>query len=121
MAQALQDYGRQRLPFLKGARQDANRINKLLRAANLATLEVTPWAEAVARGLVQETAQREDRKGKDQHFVVGLVEPRPARRIPKGLSEHRKALERQTARSDALRKHLAWTGPHPPRTPPRTP
>ncbi|MCZ8338683.1 MAG: TetR/AcrR family transcriptional regulator [Burkholderiaceae bacterium] len=95
---------------MKGARQEADRINKLLRAANLATLEVTPWADAVARGLVQETAQREDRKGKDQHFVVGLVEPRPVRRIPKGLSEHRKALERQTARSDALRKHLAGLG-----------
>ncbi len=107
VAQALQDYGRQRLPFMKGARQEADRINKLLRAANLATLEVTPWAEAVEKGLVQETARRADRKGRGQHFVVGLVEPRPARRIPKGLSEHRKALERQTARSDALRKHLA--------------
>ncbi len=107
VAQALQDYGRQRLPFMKGARQEADRINKLLRAANLATLEVTPWAEAVSRGLVQETARRTDRKGRGQHFVVGLVEPEPARRIPRGLSEHRKALERQTARSDALRKHLA--------------
>ncbi|MFN7643542.1 MAG: hypothetical protein ACK5PW_10760 [Burkholderiales bacterium] len=107
VAQALQDYGRQRLPFMKGARQEADRINKLLRAANLATLEVTPWAQAVANGLVQETARRADRKGRGQYFVVGLVEPAPARRIPKGLSEHRKALERQTARSDALRKHLA--------------
>ena len=107
MAQALQDYGRQRLPFPKGARQDANCMNKLLRAANLATLGVTPWAEAVAWGLVQETAQRKDRKGKGQYFVVELVEPEPARRIPKRVSEHRKALERQTACSNALRKHLA--------------
>ncbi|MFM1990076.1 MAG: hypothetical protein RJA99_3033 [Pseudomonadota bacterium] len=107
VAHALQDCGRQRLPFMKGARQEADRINKLLRAAHLATLEVTPWAEAVEKGLVQETARRADRKGRGQYFVVGLVEPTPARRIPKGLSEHRKALERETARSDALRKHLA--------------
>jgi hypothetical protein len=30
-----------RLPFLKGASQDANRVNKVLRAARLATLRVT--------------------------------------------------------------------------------
>lgn len=41
LAQALQDMACDRLPFLKGAVQEARRINVYLRAAGLATLKVT--------------------------------------------------------------------------------
>ncbi len=107
VAQALQDYGMERLPFMKGALQDANRLNKVLRAARLATLKVTRWEAALAQGLVQPDARRTDRKGRGQHCVVELVEPEPARRIPKGLGAHRKKLSDETARSDALRRRIA--------------
>ena len=41
LAQALQDYGMERLKFMKGALQEANRINRFLRAAGLSTLKAT--------------------------------------------------------------------------------
>src|SRR5512147_545028 len=53
VAQAMQDYGMARLRFMKGAVKEANRINKYLRAAGLATLKVTKWADAFAAGKVQ--------------------------------------------------------------------
>jgi integrase len=107
VAQALQDYAIERLPFMKGASQDANRINKVLRAARLATLKVTRWDAAVTQGLVQPDGHREDRKGRGQHYVVELVEPEPSRRIPNGLGAHRKKLAEETTRSDALRRRIA--------------
>lgn len=41
LARAMQLYGLERLPFLKGAAQEANRINKVLRAAGERVLCVT--------------------------------------------------------------------------------
>ena len=42
VAQALQDAAIERLPFLRGAPQEANRINRYLRAAGIATLVAAP-------------------------------------------------------------------------------
>jgi hypothetical protein len=100
LAQALQDYGLSRLRFLKGARQDADRINKLLRAAGLAPLKVTPWKAALAKGLVEESARASDRKGRGQHHWVELAAIEPQRRLPKSLAGHRHRLASETARSD---------------------
>jgi hypothetical protein len=49
LAQALQDYALERLPFLKGAEQDARRINTYLRLAGLATIALNPVTAAAAK------------------------------------------------------------------------
>jgi hypothetical protein len=46
LAQAMQDYAMARLPSMKGAVQEARRMNHYLRAAGLQTLVATPCAEA---------------------------------------------------------------------------
>jgi hypothetical protein len=48
VGQAMQDYAAERLIFLKRARQEANRISRLMRAAGLATLNVPPLKASVA-------------------------------------------------------------------------
>ena len=104
VAQALQDMGLERMPFMKGARQEANRFNRYLRAAGLDTLKVTPWAPAVAG---QTGPAGVDKNGKGQLYVVELEPPRLERAIPRGLAAHRDALEVQTPRAEALRAELA--------------
>lgn len=48
VAQALQDYAMETLPFMKGAKQEAVRMNNYLRFAGLQTLVVTPCSQATA-------------------------------------------------------------------------
>ena len=126
LAQALQDYGIERLKFMKGAVQEANRINRFLRAAGLATLKVTrckpcdtdaaapaePETEAGADAADETEAGTEtgpegkgSRKGK--LFHISLLPPVAMRSIPKGLSGHRSSLAGATAASDAVRDRLA--------------
>lgn len=104
VAQALQDMGMERLPFMKGAKQEANRLNRYLRAAGLATLKVKVWQPA---GTEQVGSAGVDKNGKGQLFVVELEAPVPKRAIPRGLASHRTELEVQTAGAEALRKDLA--------------
>lgn len=94
LAQALQDYALERLPFLKAAPQDADRINRYLRAAGLATLHTAPCEEN-ARG-----AQR------GQRFVVTLAAAEAARRIPRGLGAHRARQAAETAEAQQRRAYL---------------
>lgn len=102
-AGALQWLGLERLPFLKGARQDADRMNRYLRLAGYAVLEIQPVDE-------ESTACEEDGAAKKTvHFTVALVADSDERSIPRGLSLHRSALLEHTAKSDDLRKHLAMT------------
>jgi hypothetical protein len=103
VAQAMQDLGMERLPFMKGARQEANRLNRYLRLAGLATLKVTPWepAPAAQGGLPQ------DKPAKKKYFVVTLQAPNPKRAIPRGLGKHRDALAGQIAAAEHLRAGLA--------------
>ncbi|KQX84651.1 tyrosine-type recombinase/integrase [Variovorax sp. Root473] len=92
VAQAMQDYGIERLPFLKGAEQEARRINKYLRAARLPLLQVSPVCEDEKSGA---------------YFKV-LLQPFTAERVvPNGLHRHRKNLMTQTADSDKHRAVLA--------------
>lgn len=125
-AQALQDYGMERLPLQKGATQEANRINKVLRAVGLATLSV----KRVKRGfvpdaspLVEAHAPADDvkvdadgdvagqgkasRAGKGCHFTVELTPAKVARPVPRGLGLHRKKLAAKTRDSDQLRARLS--------------
>ena len=107
LAQAMQDMGMERLPFMKGAKQEANRFNRFLRAAGLATLKVTPWVPA---GGEQAGPAGVDRNGRGQLYVVELEPPKPPkpkRAIPRGLAKHRAVLSGQTAEAEALRETLA--------------
>ncbi|MCU0810715.1 MAG: site-specific integrase [Thiobacillaceae bacterium] len=98
LGQALQNYGLERLPFLKGAQQEARRINRYLRTLGLDLLKPT---ERVP----------EDGKdpGKGPFWIVELVPCPDARVVPKGLHQHRDKQARQTAGSDRLRALLART------------
>jgi len=92
LAQAMQDYGIERLPFLKGAQQEARRVNKYLRAARLPLLEVNPVPEDAKTGA---------------YFKVSLQPFTEERSVPNGLHRHRKNLLTQTADSDKHRAVLA--------------
>lgn len=91
-AQAMQDYALERLPFKKGAVQEAVRMNHYLRAAGLQTLVTTKL-------------ERPNPSDTDTvYFKVTLAEHTDIRKIPSGLGNHRKAQMTKTA--DA-RKHRA--------------
>ncbi|MBU2822209.1 hypothetical protein HF288_12940, partial [Acidithiobacillus caldus] len=98
LGQALQTYALERFPFMKGARQDASRINRYLREAGLETVRAVPPVPSEplpSTGTV--------------HWSVQLDPVRRSRSIPQGLHAHR---ARQTARStgtDRIRKQLART------------
>lgn len=90
LAQALQLYGLERLPFRKGAKQDANRINRYLRTVGLYCIAV-----AKLEG------------GGNMFWSVGLTEATGTRIIPKGLEAHREAQASRTAATDRLITELA--------------
>lgn len=98
LAQALQDYAMNHLPFLKGAEQEARRINNYLRAAGLRLLKVTK-AKA-STGVDPKT-------GSGCYFDVELVAHTSERVIPQGLGQHRKALLTANARTEKFRAVLA--------------
>lgn len=100
VAQALQDYAMEHLPFLKGAEQEARRINNYLRAAGLRLLKVTK---------VKAFADSDPKTGKGCHFDVELVAHTSERVIPRGLAQHRTALLNANARTDKFRAVLAST------------
>ena len=100
VAQALQDYALARLPFLKGAEQEARRINNYLRPAGLRLLEVTE---------LPRTSATKGKSGKGAYFEVTLVAHTAERTIPKGLGAHRKALLTANADTDKWRAVLAST------------
>lgn len=110
VAQALQDAAIERLPYLKGAPQESNRINRYLRAANVATLVVTPTP--VARDETATTAARGRRRlnaTKVVHFEISLAPVGTEPTIVNSLRHHRRALQTKSARSDKLRACLACT------------
>lgn len=92
LAQAMQLYGIEVLPKLKGAAQLVRRINRYLRAQHLPTLVVT---RAPAES--------------NHHFVVSTEPACGERRVPNGLHKHRRALLTKTADSNKRRDVLATT------------
>lgn len=92
LAQALQDYALERLPFMKGAVQDALRLNRHLRAAGLAPLVVTPADTDAAR------------HGARFHVMLGAADA--PRRIPAGLGAHRARQTAETREADVRRAFL---------------
>ena len=106
VAQALQDYGLERLPFMKGAEQEARRINRYLRAAGLATLQTI---ELPLPRDVQDTPKgrkKSSDKGR-QVFEVVLKAPEVERKIPNGLGGHRDQQAKETSAADVLRDGIA--------------
>lgn len=112
LAKALQLYGLERLPFLKGAVQEANRINKVLRAAGERVLCVTRMQDAGEisdKVLAGDGGPSAPPANQGPWFEVKL---KPAsesakRVIPKGLHAHRDKLAASTMSSAACRKRLA--------------
>lgn len=98
LGEALMDYGCERLPHLKGAVQEATRINRYLRLAELSILKAVPG---------QDDEHHSDKMA--TYFRVTLVGAKGPRVIPQGLGTHRHQQGQGTTRSDALRKRLAQT------------
>jgi integrase len=96
LAQALQQYALEHLPSLKGARQDANRINVYLRAAGLDIIKLTkPSPDApVAPGI---------------YFEVSLAPGKLPRKIPNGLHAHRRRQAEGAVETHRLIRQLAKT------------
>lgn len=98
LGQALQAYALERLPFMKGAVQDASRVNRYLRGVNLETVRVVPpitSGSSTAKGAV--------------HWVVQLDPAGQSRAIPKSLKKHRDSQRARTDGTDRIRKQLAQT------------
>lgn len=89
---AFSDYARERLPYLKGAAQDARRINRYLRALKLPVVDLTPVQ------LVKD--------GKRIYWDVAFVQEHE-RAIPGSLTEHRTRQSCESAESDLVRTRLA--------------
>lgn len=98
LGQALQRYARERLPFLKGARQNADRINRYLRTLGLDLIKLHAPAPA-----------RAGASGKGARWKVEFVPCEPTCRVPRGLWEHRRTQQRRTQASDRERARLART------------
>lgn len=98
VAQALLQYGLDRLGGLKGADQEARRINRFLALAGLPTLAVTPVADqdhVTDRSVV--------------YWTVELVPPHSPRHVPNSLKPYRQRLREAAAQSDQWRERLART------------
>lgn len=87
--------------WLKGAVQEAVRINRYLRGEGLASM-VTP------RTPTPEDAGAET--GAGTYFEVSLEPPTLERVIPNGLTQYRKAQLTMNARTEKNRAVLAGTG-----------
>lgn len=100
VALAFQQYACEKLPGLKGAIQDANRMNVYLRAGGQDTLAVTKFSP------------RENHQD-DSHRVVycrvELVPHAQARRIANSLRSHREAQSAKRTRTEILRQRIACT------------
>lgn len=104
LAVAFSDYALERLPYLKGARQDAQRINNYLRACNLPVLRLTP-AEP---GLNARSDEEGGTATKVRYWTVDLVDE-SARRIANSLQHHRAKQAQEAAEVQAVRRRLAVT------------
>ena len=100
LAVALSDYAVERLPYLKGARQDAQRINNYLRACQLPVIRLTPLASDAGDGAA------DDGKARVRYWDITLVDE-AARPMPNSLRGHRQAQAAAAAPVQAERQRLA--------------
>lgn len=100
LAVALSDYAVERLPYLKGARQDAQRINNYLRACALPVIRLSPLASEAGDGAA------DDGKARVRYWDITLVDE-AARPMPNSLRGHRQAQAAAAAPVQAERQRLA--------------
>lgn len=93
LGQAFAQYARERLPYLKSANKDANRLNAYLRACALPVIVVTPHPERTASGSAI-------------YWKVDFAHE-AERRIVASLRAHRSALSDKFANSARVRDRLA--------------
>ncbi|GAB2901697.1 hypothetical protein GCM10027046_33440 [Uliginosibacterium flavum] len=98
LGEALQLYASERLPAMKGARQDANRINKYLRACRLSTAKVIALCDPVIQ-----SAQT------SLYFQVLFEAPSTDRKVPASLLAHRQKQACDASHSDKIRQKIART------------
>ena len=96
LAVALSDYAVERLPYLKGARQDAQRINNYLRACRLPVIRLSPLAGGAA----------DNGKTRVRYWDIALVDE-AARPMPNSLKAHRQAQAAAAAPVQMERQRLA--------------
>lgn len=94
VAQALRLYALERLPFMKGAPQEARRINRYLDAAQMARIVCEPIPAA---------------QQASKYFEVSPAPGAVRRSPPASLRDHRSRMAQRTACSDRLRAVLART------------
>lgn len=104
LAKALQEMGLERLPFMKGAVQEARRINRYLECAGLALLKVS---RAGTDQIADAGKGVKATKSGGAHFVVKLEAPAEERAVPKGLDAHRRLQASNTRKADRQRARLA--------------
>lgn len=101
LGQALQAYARERLPFMKGAKQEACRINRYLCACGLNIVKVTPASESETRPSETENTV--------VHFEVSFKPGNLPRKVAQGLNAHRQRQADRKIDTDRLRHQLAKT------------
>jgi integrase len=101
VAKAMQEHALTHLPSLKGATQEARRINKYLRDARLPTIELRAMSE------VRDVEELPKGRKVGKYFAAWLIAYTPKRAIPQGLEDHRKQLMTKTGGSDRVRAVLA--------------
>jgi len=105
MGRALQDYALETLPRLKGAQQEAVRINRYLRQVKLDLLEV---AKLVPSSQAESTSTSTT-QDKAVYWSARLTRFEEKRSIAQGLGEHRDKQAARTIKSDKLRARLMNT------------
>lgn len=108
LAQAMQDYALARLPFLKGAVQEARRMNHYLRAAGLDTLALTECPQE-SPAVASQGAEAKKKRKRGVYFKVTLQAHTLERKIANGLHTHRKAQLNANADTNKFRAVLATT------------
>jgi hypothetical protein len=105
LAQALQDYALARLPSMKGAVQEARRMNHYLRAAGLQTLVATACADEQTPDVLD----KKEKKRQGDYYKITLEAHSLERNIANGLAAHRQAQLNANAKTEKFRAVLAGT------------
>lgn len=96
LAQALSDYAQKKMPFLKGAVQDVSRVNKYLRAAELASFKAIDIERTSSENAPEQV-----------YFRLEVIPAKTKRKIANGLHQHREKQGMRSAGSDKIRATLA--------------
>lgn len=99
------DYARECLPYRKGARQDAQRINHYLRAGGLPVIKLSPFDSATGSLATTMEAGAKRTRG-IRYWNLSLVDE-TERAIPNSLRAHREAMGLRTQSLHEVRARLS--------------